>query len=137
MTPQEGTPVPEREDEIVHDALAAGFMISTGYGQAAGKLMPVSDRATLEAFGKAQRDRGSKETFARWVEDTLKDEALLREALEALEGRGHHEEVCCWGGTTADDKFNTECSCGLEAAINNLKARLSPKESGGQGRAGG
>lgn len=31
-------------------ALEAGFVISTGYGQVADKLMPISDTATLKKF---------------------------------------------------------------------------------------
>lgn len=41
-----------RSTEIMAIALDVGFMVSTGYGQLPGQLMPVSDRGTLEAFAE-------------------------------------------------------------------------------------
>ncbi len=38
-----------RED-VIHHALASGFMISTRYGQGEGKIMPVTDTGTLWRF---------------------------------------------------------------------------------------
>jgi len=41
------------EERISVLALEHGFSLSTAYGQAADKLMPISDRATLIAFARA------------------------------------------------------------------------------------
>jgi len=39
--------------EMLTEAVEAGFMLHTGYGQGVNKMMPVSDSATLVEFARA------------------------------------------------------------------------------------
>lgn len=41
-----------QKEDIYSIALEAGFMLSTQYGEAEDKLMPVSDGATLQKFAE-------------------------------------------------------------------------------------
>lgn len=45
-------------EQIIECALEAGIMISTAHGQGTDKLMPVSDRHTLQTFAKLLAARG-------------------------------------------------------------------------------
>jgi hypothetical protein len=45
------------EEDVVAAALEAGFAMSTAYGQEQPKLMPISDRATLESFARKIQER--------------------------------------------------------------------------------
>ena len=131
MTPQEGTPVPERED-LEKEATLVGMDFETWLGEPADSARP----NPILVYGKAQRERGrlsnegsklAANLYAKGLETIIEqDTALLREALEWIESVT--DEPC--GEASCKD-------CGRPPIYSKLKARLSPKESGGQGRAGG
>ena len=138
----EGTPVPEREDlekEAREEAERIAAKVGSVWDAPLKHSLAAGIAEHLLAFGKAQRERGRADMRGTFVVPASAnvelarlnylpgkievvpndDTALLREALEALE--------------------RCAASHNLSAAIvlEKLKARLSPKESGGQGRAGG
>ena len=126
--PEKGTPVPERED-LEKEAI--------GIAQHAAKYFQCHDQSLVGtlalriiAFGKAQRERGrilghANAAFDRGVFYRMEDTALLREC----------EGLLAWVNDFGGDSsvFRSK----VRAVLPLIKARLSPKESGGQGRAGG
>ena len=136
----EGTPVPEREDlekEVPPQTLLAAAL----HKAVEQKFFFVghADETYHGDFHVFSRERtGPDEAMKAMVSiaanvlkanapQLLEDTALLREALEVL--RRHHDNC----------GLDVGCTACLEVRhlIDKLKARLSPKESGGQGRAGG
>ena len=142
MTPQEGTPVPEREDlekEVPPQTLLAAAL----HKAVEQKFFFVghADETYHGDFHVFSRERtGPDEAMKAMVSiaanvlkanapQLLEDTALLREALEALETLQYPK----------DDSFHRAYwrKDVARSIAQKLKARLSPKESGGQGRAGG
>jgi len=79
------------DEEIVGTALEAGFMLSTQYGQAEFKQMPVSDIATLRDFAERFYQLGrqhQRESDAMVCEDR----AEQYEAIEPFACQSQYSE---------------------------------------------
>ena len=154
VTPQEGTPVPEREDLEKEADRLAGVLSGRAIDYAADELPIVTFESEIKAclveFGKAQRERGLAEE--RKLNDDLRDlgydphvlglkgeliaakcftkldTALLREALESLS-----IAINIINRYVPDEMKNNNGISSIREDIAKPKARLSPKESGASG----
>jgi hypothetical protein len=60
-------------------------------------------------------DSGLQMELSALKQQSAADIADAKEKMGKIREYAQHTEECCWGGMTADNKFNVECSCGLAA----------------------
>ena len=122
MTNNQSPDMPEEINpyDVVTAAMQAGFMLSTGFGQEPGKIMPVSDAETLMDFHRALLAMRPARAALIKPEPVADLEALKAEAFGAV----NHELIA---GKTIEGRGDVNIIIDYLAAQGHLRPAV-PRE---------